>query len=311
MIKPKALKKGDTIGLVGPSGVIRSEGGLEKSIQVLEKQGFKVIVGESCGQKYGYLSGTDDIRAADLNQMFQDPSIDGVFCIKGGYGTPRILDKIDYAMIKENPKLFIGYSDITAIHTALNQKCDLITIHGPMAASDMISDFDSFSEESYLKAITSTEPLGILENPKEEPIKTLVSGKTRGQIVGGNLMLIAVTLGTPYEIDTKGKILFLEDIDEYTYSVDRMLTQLRLAGKLHDCAGIVLGSFKNCVPEYEEYSLSLLEIFQDIVAPVQKPTLYNFMAGHCDTKITLPLGVEAELDGEQGTLKVLESALTL
>lgn len=309
MIKPKALKMGDTIGLIGPSGAIRTEGGLEKAIKVLEEQGFKVVVGESCSQKYGYLSGKDDVRAEDINRMFRDPDIDGIFCVRGGYGTPRILDKIDYQAVRENPKLFIGYSDITAIHIALNHLCDLLTIHGPMAASDMIFDFDDFSKESYLRAVTCTDPLGVLENPEGYEIKTLVPGKARGKIVGGNLMLIATTLGTPFEIDTRGKILLLEDIGEYTYCIDRMLTQLRLAGKLQDCEGIVLGDFKDCVPEYEEYGLTLLEIFQDIIAPVNKPTIYNFMAGHCKTKITVPLGVECCLDGDKGILEVTESAL--
>ena len=310
MIKSKALKKGDTIGLIGPSGAIRVEAGLERSIKALEEQGFNVVVGESCRQKYGYLSGKDDVRAADINMMFKNPEIDGVFCVRGGYGTPRILDRIDYEAIKENPKLFIGYSDITAIHIALNQICALVTIHGPMAASDMISGFDDFSKRSYLKAIMSTEALGRLQNPQGYEIKTLVPGKARGTIVGGNLMLIVATLGTPYEIDTIGKILFLEDIGEHTYCIDRMLTQLRLAGKLADCEGIVLGDFKDCVPEYEEYGLSLLEVFQDIIAPANKPTIYNFMAGHCSTKITVPLGVEGYLDADNGIFEVTESALT-
>lgn len=309
MIKPKALKKGDTIGLIAPSSPVRSSNGVEKSIELLEDQGFKVVVGESCYKRYGYLSGTDDIRASDINRMFKDNNVDAVFCLKGGYGTPRILDKIEYSIVRENPKLFIGYSDITAIHIAFNQKCDLITIHGPMAASDMLEDFDNFSKESYFKAITSTKPLEILNNPEGFDIKTLVAGKAKGRIVGGNLSLITATIGTPYEIDTKGKILFLEDIDEYTYSIDRMLNQLRLSGKFEDCEGIILGDFKDCVPQYEDYSLTLIEVFKDIIEPANKPTIYNFMAGHCTTKITIPLGVEAVLDAENRTVRILENAL--
>lgn len=311
MIKPKALKKGDTIGLVAPSSPVRTPAdGVEMSIKLLTEQGFKVVPGESCGKRYGYLSGSDEIRARDVNRMFSDSSIDGVFCLKGGYGTPRILDRLDYDMIRDNPKVFIGYSDITAIHIALNQRCDLITFHGPMAASDMIDGFDEFSKESYLKAITSVEPLGELKNPEGVDIKSLVPGKAKGRIVGGNLSLIAATIGTPYEIDTKGKILFLEDIDEFTYSVDRMLTQLRLSGKLRDCAGIILGDFKDCVPQYENFDCTLMEVFHDLVAEAGKPAIYNLMAGHCIPKITIPLGAEAALDAYACTVKIIESALS-
>jgi muramoyltetrapeptide carboxypeptidase len=310
MIKPKALKKGSTIGLVAPSSLVRIEDGLKRSIETLEAQGFKVIQGESCDKKYGYLSGTDDIRATDINNMFKDKSIEGVFCLRGGYGTPRILDKLDYKAIKKNPKLFIGYSDITAIHIALNQKCKLITFHGPMAASDMIDGFDNFSKDSYFNAITSTEALGKLSNPEGIPIKTLVKGKAKGKIVGGNLSLVATTIGTPYEIDTKGKLLFIEDIGEYTYKIDRMLTQLRLSGKLKDCEGIILGDFKDCLPQYEGSDQTLMEVFNDIIVEANKPAIYNFMAGHCKAKITVPLGAQVLLDAEACTLEVVESALS-
>ncbi|MBU3191729.1 LD-carboxypeptidase [Clostridium bowmanii] len=309
MIKPKALKIGDTIGLVAPSSALRQADGLEKSISVLEEQGFIVVIGESCGKKYGYLSGSDELRAKDINRMFEDNTIDAVFCLKGGYGTPRILDKLDYDMIKENPKIFIGYSDITAIHIVLNQKCDLITFHGPMAASDMLGDFDEFSKKSYLNAITSINPLGEIDNPIGFEIKSMVPGVASGKIVGGNLSLIASTIGTPYEIDTLGKILFLEDVDEFTYSVDRMLTQLRLSGKLEDCVGIILGNFTNCLPQYEDFDHTLMEVFNDIILKAKKPTIYNFMAGHCSPKITIPLGAEVLLDADSCILTIAESVL--
>jgi muramoyltetrapeptide carboxypeptidase len=175
-----------------------------------------------------------------------------------------------------------------------------------MAASDMLDEFDEFSKESYLTALTSNMPLGILNNPKGLTIKTMVSGKAKGRIIGGNLSLIAATMGTPYEIDTKGKLLLLEDIDEYTYSIDRMLTQLRLGGKLTDCEGIILGDFKNCNPQYENFDHTLMQVFSDIILETKKPTIYNFMAGHCTPKITIPLGVEAILDADTCILKIIE-----
>jgi len=309
MNKPKALKIGDTIGLVAPSSALKHADWLQKSIKILEGQGFKLVIGESCGKKYGYLSGSDDIRAADINKMFGDSSLHGVFCLKGGYGTPRILDMLDYEMIKKNPKVFIGYSDITAIHIALNQKCNLITFHGPMVASDMLEGFDKFSKESYLNALTKAEPLGQMNNPVGFKLGCLSPGKSMGILVGGNLSLVAATIGTPYEIDTLGKILFLEDVDEFTYSVDRMLTQLRLSGKLKDCLGIVLGNFNNCLPQYVGFNHTLMEVFNDIIVDANKPTIYNFMAGHCTPKITIPLGAEALLDADNCTLTLIESAL--
>lgn len=310
MIKSKVLKKGSSIGLVAPSSPVTVDNGLERSIEVLKRQGFQVVVGDSCSQSYGYLSGSDEVRAADINKMFQDKSIDGIFCLKGGYGTPRILDLLNYEEIKKNPKVFIGYSDITAIHVALNKICKLITFHGPMAASDMIGEFDNFSMESYFKAITIAEPLGELSNPPGMDIKCMVKGKATGQVIGGNLSLLAATIGTPYEIDAKGKILFIEEISEATYRVDRMLTQLRLSGKLQECEGIIIGNFRDCLPESEDFDLTLEEVFHDIILPLQKPTIFNFMAGHCTPKITVPMGVEGILDADCCKFTLIESALT-
>ncbi|EYE87747.1 peptidase S66 [Fervidicella metallireducens AeB] len=310
MIKPYALKKGDTIGVVAPASPTKNIlDVVEKAKTILEKQGFKVIIGESCYKQEGYLAGTDEIRAKDINQMFSDKNIRGIFCLRGGYGSPRILDRLDYDLIRKNPKVFLGYSDITAIHIALYRKCKLITFHGPMVASDMIDEFDEFSMKSYSKAVTVAEPIGIVKNPENIKIMSLVSGKAKGRIVGGNLSLIAATIGTPYEIDTNNKILFLEEIDEFTYSIDRMLTQLRLSGKLKDCLGIVIGDFKNCFPQYEGYDCTLMEVFKDIIAKEKKPTIYNLMAGHCKPKITIPLGAEAVIDADNCTLEIIEAAV--
>ena len=312
MIKPRALRLGDTIGLVSPSSPIKEDPGaeVEKSAAALKAQGFKVVVDDSCYAKYGYLSGTDEVRAAGVNRMFADKAVDAVFCLRGGYGTPRILDMIDYETVRRNPKLFNGYSDITGLHLAFNKMCGLITMHGTMPAYEMTGDFPAFSKESYLRAITSAEPLGEIINPGGEEIKSLVSGKAQGEIVGGNLSLINATMGTPYEIDTKGKIFFIEEVGEHTYRVDRMLTQLRLAGKFRDCAGVLLGDFANCDVEYgDEYGLSLMQVFKDIIVPAGKPVIYNLKAGHCSPKITLPLGVKAMLDADSCSLSITEAAL--
>ncbi len=302
MIKPRPLKKGDCIGLVAPSSPTQVENVI-RSKEVLEDLGFRVEVGESCYSRYGYLSGSDDLRAGDINSMFKEDSIHGIMCIRGGYGTPRILDKIDYAAIGNNPKVFIGYSDITALHIALNQICDLITYHGPMASTDMLKDFDSFTRESFINSITIEEFIGLVKNPRNHEIKTLVPGNTQGVLIGGNLSLIAATIGTPYEIDTRGKILFIEDIDEEPYSIDRMLTQLSLAGKLRDASGFILGDWNNCLAKPGEPSLTLIEVFRDLITHLNKPTIFNLKAGHCKPLITLPLGIKVSLNANKGEIR--------
>ena len=311
MLKGKMLKFGDTIGLIGPSGAVRTEGAIERAVQETERMGFRVKLGESAGQKYGYLSGNDEVRARDINAMFADREVDAIICLRGGYGATRILDRLDYDLIRQNPKIFIGFSDITALHIAFLEKCSLATFHGPMAAANWASKpLDSFGLESMYRAIMHAEPAGELANPPEYARQTINRGCAEGLLVGGNLTLIAASLGTPWEINTKDRILFIEEVDERTYAVDRMLTHLRLAGKFEDCAGVVFGDFADCPVEYPEFGLTLEEIIRDIVVPCGKPIVTGLRCGHCTPTLTLPLGVRCRLDADQCTLTVLESAVT-
>lgn len=308
MIKARALKPGDTIGLIAPSSPTTKEN-VERAKNKLMEMGFKVKIGKSAYEQYGYLSGTDDIRANDINQMFSDGQVDGIICLRGGYGTPRILDLIDYNIIRNNPKVFVGYSDITALHLAFTQKCNLITFHGPMASSDIIGNFSEFSKTSLLKAITNTEPIGNISNPEGQEIISINGGIGEGSIIGGNLSLLVDTLATPYEIDVKGKILFIEEIGEDPYKIDRMLNQLRLSGKLKEAEGIILGDFNNCYTSKHSESLSLDQIFNDHIKPMGKPTISNLKAGHCEPMLTLPFGVKARLDADKRELLILESCV--
>lgn len=311
MIYGKKLKFGDTLGFIAPSGAVRTEGAIERAVEETKRMGFKVKLGESAGQKYGYLSGTDDVRARDINAMFADDEVDAIVCLRGGYGAMRILDKLDYEMIMKHPKVFMGFSDITALHIALLEKCGLVTFHGPMAAANWAGKpLDDFSRESMYRALMNAAPVGELANPPEYPKQTVNPGIAEGQLVGGNLMLIASSLGTPWELDTKGRIIFIEEIGERTYCVDRMLTQLRLAGKFDDCAGVVFGDFADCPIEYPEFGLTLDEIIRDVVAPCGKPVFTGLRCGHCSPKLTLPFGVRACIDADKCTLTVLESAVT-
>ena len=306
----KKLNFGDTVGLIGPSGAIRTEGTLEKAIAETERMGFKIKLGESCGQRYGSLSGTDELRARDVNNMFKDDSVDAIFCLRGGYGTMRMLDMLDYDTIRANPKIFIGFSDITAMHIAFQERCGLVTFHGPMATSWNDNFPDGFTKPAILNAIMRDEPLGELVNaPGYHARATVKSGCAEGMLVGGNLSLIAGTIGTPYEINTKDRIFFIEEVGERTYCVDRMLTQLRLAGKFDDCAGVVFGDFADCPVEYPEFGLTLEEVIRDVAAPCGKPMFTGLQAGHVSPSLTLPFGVKVRMDADACSLTVLEAAV--
>lgn len=306
---PKGLKKGDTIGLVGASSATPLEV-LPKAVEAVEKLGFKVVVGDSCRERHGYLAGVDELRAKDVNEMFKNPAIDGIFSIRGGYGATKILPLLDYEMIKENPKVFVGYSDVTALHIAFNQRCELVTYHTPMPSTEFVKpEMDDYTWNSFLENVTDTERASFfLENPSNQRMTTLVPGEVTGQLIGGNLTLVTATLGTPYEIDTKGKLLFLEDIDEYERSIDRMLTQLKLAGKLDDAAGIILGAWTNCGPQnpnHPEQSLRLQTIFEEILVPSNKPILMDVACGHCLPTMSLPLGRTVRLNSEKKIMEVI------
>jgi len=310
MLYGKKLKPGDTIGLIGPSGTVREAGAVDQAITYMKELGFNVKVGESAHAKYGYLSGTDEVRARDINAMFADEQVDAIVCTRGGYGTMRMLDMLDYETIRRNPKIFVGFSDITALHVAFLEKCGLVTFHGPMATRWKHEFPDGFTQDAFYRAIMCTEPLGELDNaPGYHARETVNPGSAEGILVGGNLSLIAGTIGTPYELNTKDRILFIEEIGERTYCVDRMLTQLRLAGKFEDCAGIVFGDFNDCPVEYPEFGLTLEEVIRDIAAPCGKPIFTGLQAGHVSPKLTLPLGVRCRMDADACTLTVLEAAV--
>ncbi|EKQ56379.1 MULTISPECIES: LD-carboxypeptidase [unclassified Clostridium] len=304
MIRPKPLKKGDKIGLIAPCSPVNQER-LGASIKAMEDLGFKVVLGESCRCYHGFLAGGDEIRANDINLMFQDKSIKGIFAIRGGYGSTRILDLLDYNMIKKNPKVFAGYSDVTALHNVLNEKCKLITFHTPMASTEFYKGVDEFTLEYFKKNIFYEEPLGGLKNPEGQEIKTLVNGKAKGKLVGGNLSLVAASMGTPYELDTKGKILFLEEIDEYPYKIDRMLLQLKQCGKFKDAEGIILGAWTNCEAKEGDNSLNLMEIFDELIKPENKPTVYNLACGHCLPTLSIPLGSKVKINGDKSKVTIL------
>ncbi len=313
MVKPRALRAGDTVGLVAPSSYVFETWRIDDAVARLEALGLKAKLGRYVRGRHGYMAGTDKERLEDLHSMFGDPGVAGVFCLGGGYGTPRLLDGLDYELIRKNPKIFLGYSDITGLHLAITKKAGLVTFHGPVAMSAL----PPWTLGYLRKALFVPEPIGDLTNPPEEdplapafPLHTVSPGKARGPIAGGNLTLISATMGTPYEIGTKGRILFLEDTGEAPYRVDRMLTQLKLAGKLSEAAGIVWGTCTDCTPAKSsfEINLSLSELLEEILGGLGKPVLAGLVFGHTKEKPTIPIGVEAELDAGAKRVTIVEAA---
>lgn len=308
MYKPRALKPGDTLGLLAPASMTDHQN-VDKAIEKLKKMGFNVKVGKSPYERYGYLSGEDKVRADDINSMFKDKEIDGIICTRGGYGTPRILPLLDYDAIRDNPKVFIGFSDITALHIAFNQKSELVTYHGPMAVSNLIKGVSEFTMESLLDSVSRTASERVINNPEGTKVETVCQGTSEGIITGGNLSLLTNSIGTPYEIDTKGKILFIEEISEDVYKIDRALNQLKLAGKFEDAIGIILGDFNDCDKSKHDESLSLMEVINHHIKNANKPTIFNLKSGHCEPMITLPLGIKVRLDATERALTILESSV--
>lgn len=306
-VKPVRLKKGSTIGIVAPAGPCYEKNDVANCVNAIKKLGFNVVLGNTVSKCEGYLAGDDFERARDINEFFMNKEIDGIICLRGGYGSQRILNKLDYEVIRKNPKVFVGYSDITAIHCALNRICGLVTFHGPIALD--FYGMDEFTLNSFLNCVMSPDPIGEVKNPYSmEKIYPLYGGEAAGQMVGGNLSLLSSSIGTSYEIDTRGKILFIEDVGEEPYRIDRMLTQLILSGKLSDCSGIVLGQWTDCEPEESDKSFSLMEVLEDRLIPLKKPVLCNAACGHEKVKLTIPLGVMARISGD-GRLLIEEGGV--
>lgn len=306
------LRPGDTIGLTAPAGpAAHRPGALEQAVRAIEAFGFAVRVGRSCSEHWGYLAGADDVRADDLHTLFADPQIAGIFCMRGGYGSMRLLDRLDWAMIARHPKVFLGYSDITALHLALTQQAGFMTFHGPMPVSDFIRPgFDEYAKGWLMKALMSPEPLGeVLAPPQAPAVEALAPGQAEGRLIGGNLALICALLGTPFEIDTRGAIVLLEDIGEETYRIDRMLTQLRLAGKLAEAAGIVIGEFTAWEASEPHNVRHIDDLLADLLRPLGTPILKNVCARHGRYNATLPMGAMARLDGDLGRLVITESGV--
>ncbi|MDR1194241.1 MAG: LD-carboxypeptidase [Peptococcaceae bacterium] len=296
MIFPHALKMGDAVGLIAPSSPVPAER-LEACKSLLESQGYKVKEGRGIySSLHGYQGGPAAVRAADINAMFADPEVKAIFCLKGGYSSAQVMDKLDLRLIRANPKIFVGYSDVTNLNVFLNQQAGMVTFHGPMVHSNMLKSYDDFTRASFEAALALGASGSLeLKNPQGEPFRTLRPGRAEGIIAGGNLSLLCSMLGTPYEIDTRGKILFFEDVNESIPHIDRMLYQLKYSGKLDQAAGVAAGDFSGqSNPDDPAYMAD--ELLRDFFTGYQKPVVDNIKSGHCYPMSSIPLGALCRLD---------------
>ena len=278
--------------------------------------GFVPVVGRSCTEfdpKRGYLAGgSDAVKTRDIHWAFSDPSIDGVVCLRGGSGAGRLIRHLDAELIAANPKVFVGYSDITILHCFIARNCGFITFHGPMLSNDPLDVLESPEWASFLRVLTDPTPLSAFCNPPGSgELACLVPGCAEGELVGGNLAVLVTTIGTCAEVDTAEKIVLLEEVDEEPYSVDRMLSHLLNAGKLSDAAGIVLGDFSKCEPPERYPHRFVRDVIEDLLVPLGIPILAGLRVGHGGVNMTLPLGVKARLNTGKLALCFEKPALSI
>ncbi len=308
LIKPPKLRPHATLGIVAPASPMKPDK-LERGVRYLEKLGYRVELGDSVYERNGYLAGTDEQRANDLMRMFVRPDIDAIFCVRGGYGTPRLLNRLDYDLIRRYPKILVGYSDITALQLALFQTCGLITFTGPMVAVEMADEkLDPRTEEQFWRTLTGDPALPALFPLQEDGWQAKIDRDVRGPLLGGCLSLVSRVLGTPFAPSFEKAILLLEDVGEEPYRIDGYLAHLRNAGILQQIRGAVLGRFEDCEPKSDQPSLSLEQVLSQYFDPLEIPVIYRFDYGHGKIKHTLPIGLPVMMRREPLSLEFVEPA---
>lgn len=313
-IKPKKIEPGDKVALVSPASNVTDLMDVYRAQEICDKLTLNTILPKSIVKTAsGYKTRSAEERVDELHQAFSDKSIKAIFTIRGGFGSAELLEKLDFDLIKSNPKILCGYSDITALLTGINKKTGLVTFHSPV----MLSNFDSVTYESFQNILFKNEAYGTIDNPvsngvrASNPTITINGGKAKGELVGGNLSLLTSLIGTPFEIETKNKIIFIEDVGEAPYRLERMLTQMRMSGLLDNIAGVVIGKCDDCTAGSSQMSWdrSELEVYNYIFADKKYPVFYGLLFGHTSTQFTIPLGISAEIDSDKGSLNILESAV--
>ena len=311
LIKPPRVRPGDRVGLVSPATAAFETEPTRIWIDALESLSLEVILGDNYYARHGYFAGEDEARASDINAFFAEPSVRMIFA-RGGWGSPRLLPLLDYEMIRQNPKVLLGYSDATALITGIHVKTGLVTFHGP-------SPLNVFSAEHFRRVVMNGEAY-LLENPScivgntlvqtENRTRTITSGKASGRILGGNLSLLTAVMGSGYLPEWEDSILFIEDVDEAIYRVDRMMTELALAGVLDKIKGFVFGRCTECGPADGFGSLTMEQMIAEHIKPRSIPAFSGTMIGHIEEQFTIPLGIEVEIDADAGTIELLENGVS-
>lgn len=304
-IFPKALKKGAKVAISSPAGAVWDAKQVETFTNILTSFGFEVVLGNTLNLKHGYFAGTDAERANELNQFFGDKSISAIFCMKGGWGCARILDLLDYSLIKQNPKILIGFSDITALLLAITNQTGLITFHGPVGNSG----WNEFTSDVFKRVCMNAEAIQFPKNPVTDLQPKIHSkGIANGELWGGNLTVLTSLIGSKYLPDFKGAILFLEEAKEEPYSIDRMLTQLKLAGIFDNVSGIIFGKCSKCLAEEPAKAFTTEEVLSQHFSNLKIPAVSDFMIGHIENKLTLPVGALASLNTDKGNFELIKPA---
>jgi muramoyltetrapeptide carboxypeptidase len=305
ILKPPRLQVGDTVGLISPAGIIDAED-IEDAKKALAALGLKTQLGTHVLDRYGYLAGKDIDRAQDVNNMFRDKSVKAIIAMRGGWGCNRILHLLNYSQIRSNPKILLGYSDITSLLLAIYARSRVVTFHGAVATST----WNDFTVDYFKRVLFNGENV-IMQNVNnnEGRREVISSGKARGKLVGGNLSVLAAMIGSPYLPSWNRNILFLEDIGEDVYKIDRMLTQLKNAGVLARMSGFIFAQCTNCKPG-DEPTFSLMQVLSEHIKPLNIPAWYGSMVGHIKDKFTMPVGVDVEIDADMGTITMLEGAVS-
>lgn len=304
-MRPPRLQPGDLVALTAPAGAIFNEENITKATAALTAAGFRVQQGKTLQARYGYLAGKDELRAAELNALFRNKEVKAIMAMRGGWGCARMLHLLDFDAIRDNPKIITGFSDITTLLMAIYQRTGLVTFHGPVGNSSL----GEFTMDHFLRVVSKAERVE-MKAPDGDPAQVLSPGKARGILCGGNLTVLCSLIGSGYLPDWHDKLLFIEETDEEPYAVDRMLTQLRLAGILPKVRGLVFGKCTKCDPEEPEKSLTLQQVFEDHLREPGVPVFTNASFGHTRDKFTLPVGVEAEINAQSGTIRLLEAAVS-
>jgi muramoyltetrapeptide carboxypeptidase len=309
LIKPAALRPGDTVAVVAPASNLKPDY-LERGLAELARLGFQVTHEADILDKARYTAGSDERRARELMAAFRNPDVKAVWAARGGYGVMRLLPRLDETELRAHPKLFIGYSDLTALHLYLYRRLGWVTFHGPMAAKDLAGGAVHYDRDSLLHALTRATPLGEIAAPKTIMLHRGHGGSVRGRLLGGCLTLVGAMLGTPDALDTEGAILFLEDTGVRPYAIDRLLQQLKLAGTFEGVKAIVFGEMSDCV-QHAEQNYTIEEVLADCTADLGIPVMFGLPSGHSPAgNLTLPLGVQATLDAGRGVLRIDESAVS-